>query len=150
MSYKVGDRVRIKSLEWYNKNKNRYGSVECGFYCFTKEMSAHCGQVMTISNKLQLNGGILIMEKDSHFWTNQMIEGLAGEELYKWYSIKDEGEYWTDYDLCIKDEVYSNNISKISTVVTDGTSIYTYDICPYGWGLMAKYGDWKYMRIKID
>lgn len=146
-SYNVGDRVRIKSLEWYNENKDRYGNIECGFYCFTKEMSVYCGQVMTISDKL--NHGILKMEKDSHLWTNQMIEGLV-EELYTWYPIVDDGEYWTDYDLCIKDEIYSNDISRISTVVTDGTSVYTYSICPYGWGQMAKQGNWRYMRIKID
>ena len=146
--YNKGDRVRIKSLDWYNENKDRYGSVECGFYFFTKEMSAYCGKVMTISDKL--NQGILKMENDSHFWTNQMIESLAGEELYKWYPIVDEGEYWTDYDLCIKDEVYGENITRVATVVTDGTSLYTYDICPYGWGQMAKHGNWRYMRIKID
>ena len=146
--YNKGDKVRIKSLDWYNENKDRYGSVECGFYCFTKEMSVHCGQIMTISDKL--NSGIMKMENDSHFWTNQMIESLAGEELYKWYPIKDDGEYWTDYDLCIKDEVYCENITRVATVVTDGTSLYTYNICPYGWGQMAKHGNWRYMRIKLN
>lgn len=28
MKYKVGDKVRIKSLDWYNKNKNKYGDVD--------------------------------------------------------------------------------------------------------------------------
>ena len=141
--YNKCDRVRIKSLDWYNENKDRYGCVECGFYCFTKEMSVHCGQIMTISDKL--NGGIMKMENDSHFWTNQMIESLAGEELYKWYPIVDEGEYWTDYD-----EAYSENITRISTIVTNGTSIYTYEECPCSWGSMAKTGNWKYMRVEIN
>ena len=69
------------------------------------------------------------------------------EELYKWYPIVDEGEYWTDYDL------YSVNLDtfeKISTVVSNGTTLYTYEECPLGWGTMAKQGSWKYMRIKID
>ena len=146
--YNKGDRVRIKSLDWYNENKDRYGSVECGFYCFTKEMSAYCGQLMTITHVSSI--GIMKMEEDSHYWTNQMIESLAREERYKWYPRVDDGEYWTDYDLCIKDEVYSENITRVATVVTDGTSLYTYDICPYGWGQMAKHGNWRYMRIKID
>lgn len=93
----------------------------------------------------KLNGGIMKMENDSHFQTNRVIESLAGEELYKWYPIKDDGEYWTDYD-----EVYSENITKISTIVTNGTSIYTYEECPCSWDSMAKSGNWKYMRIKID
>ena len=73
------------------------------------------------------------------------------EEFYKWYPIVDEGEYWTDFDLYIKNEIYySQEMTKISTIVTDGTSVYTYDLCPYGWGQMAKIGNWKYMRIKLD
>ena len=30
------------------------------------------------------------------------------EELYKWYPIVDEGEYWTDYDT----SVYRDDIEK--------------------------------------
>lgn len=142
-SYNIGDRVRIKSLEWYNENKDRYGSIECGFYCFTKEMSVYCGQVMAISDKL--NHGILKMEKDSHLWTDQMIEDLV-EELYTWYPIVDEGEYWTEYDINSSDEYRP----KIATIVTDGIRIYTREECTIGWGTMARSGNWKYMRIKID
>ena len=69
------------------------------------------------------------------------------EELYKWYPIVDDGEYWTDYDL------YSVNLDtfeKISTIVSDGEHLYTYHDCNLGWGTMAKQGCWKYMRIKLD
>lgn len=71
---------------------------------------------------------------------------MIKEELYKWYPIVDEGEYWTDYDTSI----YRDNIEKISTIVTNGKDVWTYSECNLGWGTMAKQGDWKYMRIKID
>ena len=70
---------------------------------------------------------------------------MIKEELGTWYPIVDEGEYWTDYDL---NESY--NVPKIKTVVTNGQVLWTHNTCPLGWGTMAKLGDWKYMRVKID
>lgn len=69
------------------------------------------------------------------------------EELYKWYPIVDEGEYWTDYDIAYTKR---DEFEKISTIVSTGTVLYTYEECPFGWGTMAKAGNWKYMRIKLD
>lgn len=68
------------------------------------------------------------------------------EELYKWYPIVDEGEYWTDYDISWSTK---DGIKKICTIVSDGTVLYSYKECRVGWGTMAKMG-WKYMRIKLD
>lgn len=68
------------------------------------------------------------------------------EELYKWYPIVDEGEYWTDYDTA----VYRDDIEKISTIVSNGITLYTYEECSLGWGTMAKSGNWKYMRIRVE
>lgn len=73
---------------------------------------------------------------------------IMKEELYKWYPIVDEGEYWTDYDIVIQEEHHITE--KIKTVVTDGIVLWTYKQCYLGWGTMAKVGNWKYMRIKID
>jgi hypothetical protein len=69
------------------------------------------------------------------------------EELYKWYPIVDEGEYWTDYDTAYTKR---DEFEKISTIVSTGTTLYTYEECPFGWGTMAKSGNWRYMRIKLD
>lgn len=33
MRFKVGDRIKIKGLDWYNANKDKYGSVGCFNVC---------------------------------------------------------------------------------------------------------------------
>ena len=68
------------------------------------------------------------------------------EELYKWYPIIDEGEYWTDYDIT---PFSHKGVVKIGTSVSNGKKIYTVDNRPLGWSTMAKSGEWKYMRILL-
>ena len=77
MKYKVGDRVKIKSLDWYNKNKDELGKV--GYFTF--EMRKFCGQILIISEKLS---NFYCMENiDSYIWTDEMIEGLVEDETPK-------------------------------------------------------------------
>ena len=42
MKYKVGDQVKIQSLDWYNENKDEYGYVRCIDFLFTPEHSKYC------------------------------------------------------------------------------------------------------------
>ena len=86
IKYKVGDRVKIQSLERYNKYKNRYGDINYGCeteILFTSEMSSFCGQVATITRVLYI-GGVrfyhLAEDKGVHLWVNGMFEGLVEEE----------------------------------------------------------------------
>ena len=76
MKYKVGDRVKVKSLDWYNKNKNELGEVDCGIHVFSRMMFIFCGKVVTIK---KADSGIYdIMEDNGYFfWTDDMFEGLA-------------------------------------------------------------------------
>lgn len=75
------------------------------------------------------------------------------EKLYKWYPIVDEGEYWLDDEINPKVDpetlrrIYKDNIV---TIVTNGEFLFNHSTCLLGWGTMAKQGNWKYMRIKID
>lgn len=46
MKHKVGDKVRIKSKEWYEENKDEFGVIDsCSF---TETMQHYCGKVATI------------------------------------------------------------------------------------------------------
>ena len=49
-SLKIGDTVKIKSIDWYNANKDRFGNMKCGGVIFISEMSELCGKLFTIRN----------------------------------------------------------------------------------------------------
>lgn len=51
MKFKVGDKVRVKSLEWYNSNKNAEGKVYkdgISSIYFTEGMTFWCGKIVQI------------------------------------------------------------------------------------------------------
>lgn len=78
MGYKVGDRVRIKSLDWYEKNKDLCGVVhyDVSGFSFPHQMSRFCGEVLTIE---VISGPTIKMIEDNGLWAwhEKMIEGLA-------------------------------------------------------------------------
>lgn len=78
--YKIGDKVRVKSLDWYKSNKNEYDSVVLGGIRpgFTHSMSIYCGKVMTIVDVDSEYGDYTMMEDNGRFcWDDEMIEGLV-------------------------------------------------------------------------
>lgn len=77
MRYKKGDRVKIKSLKWYNENKDQHGRVACGYHVFTEEMSKFCGCTMIVCNRTNL--GVMTMGGSASYWTDEMIEGIADD-----------------------------------------------------------------------
>lgn len=45
LRYKVGDKVLIKSKEWFNTQpKNEDGNIDFGYIIFNKRMINHCGE----------------------------------------------------------------------------------------------------------
>ena len=83
MKYKVGDKVVIKSADWYYNNRDEIGQVDCGGTCFIfiSSMITFCGQIVTISSvhpslefyRIKEDGG-------TFYWTDEMIEGIFSEE----------------------------------------------------------------------
>ena len=81
MKYKIGDKVRIKSLDWYNQNKDENGFVLCGNRIFDNYMSVFCGSVVTICGEYSYYCGYDIREDmQCRTWTDDMFEGLADAE----------------------------------------------------------------------
>ena len=80
MKYKEGDRVRIRSKEWYDSNKNKFGKVWTrsltGDYmiCFDHDFVKYCGKVAEIFSVERDN---YALKGIPYAWTDEMIEGLA-------------------------------------------------------------------------
>ena len=68
MKYKVGDKVQIKSLDWYEKNKDKYGYIDCGDFLMNFEKSQLCGKIVTISSISDVTDSYGI-EEDNGLWT---------------------------------------------------------------------------------
>ena len=80
MKRNIGDRVRIKSYDWYKENKDTDGKVwtSGGQIPFDKCMSEWCGKVMTISH-VRVDHYTMV-EDLVGYWSDEMIEGLVEEE----------------------------------------------------------------------
>jgi hypothetical protein len=79
MKYKEGDRVKIKSIDWYNENKDKNGHVKCGTATFDVNMQIYCGSITTIYAVDEI-GYDLDVDWGQNVWTDEMIEGLVEEE----------------------------------------------------------------------
>ena len=78
MKYKVGDKVIIKSLDWYYENRDKIDQIDCGNVCFARNMATLCGKIVTISSILPMLEVYRIKEDDGEFnWTDEMIERLV-------------------------------------------------------------------------
>ena len=115
MNYKKGDKVIIKSREWYDENKDEYGiitfSAGRGGCCFTEQDVCFCGRVVTI--KYEGYGYYLIVEDERGYaWIDEMIEGPST-------SIYNEGDIVGVYG-------YESDV-RIEEVRWDGAS-YSYKV----------------------
>ena len=87
MKYKVGDKVRINSLDWYNKHKNNYGHVVCGNYCLNSYNKHWCGKIVTIE---AVYSDCYIVKENGAYWNDKMIEGLVEDETKPKFKVGDK------------------------------------------------------------
>ena len=100
MSLKVGDKVRIKSKEWYDKNKDENGEIKKNDIVFGKYYSEFCGLTMDINSLKDDMYYLLTISKNGHFesailccedWFEPIRDGwLSTDEDYKLYIHSDE------------------------------------------------------------
>jgi len=73
MKYKVGDKVKIRSKEWYEKSKDEYGDVECDSDIFIGAMNVYCGMDAII--KADEDGRYsLDIDSMKWHWSEEMFE----------------------------------------------------------------------------
>ena len=74
MKFKVGDKVRIKSKDWYEKNRNFGRYIGLPLDDFNYLMAKHCGEIATITEILEDSVYKIDIDKDNFNWTDKMFE----------------------------------------------------------------------------
>ena len=95
MKYKPGDKVKIKSLDWYETNKCG-DRVMCDSLAFLEMMTEWCGKELTIDLIYTDHWGSgYIMKEPNIQWrfNDGMIEGLADEQQNKMISLNKAKEW---------------------------------------------------------
>lgn len=113
MKYNIGDKVKVKSQEWYEDHANYISEVECGTTVFIPDMKSYCGTTVTIMKRFSHIKCYAIKEDNGvHYWNDEMFE--CGDESdmkefsAKVLNIKDEiivpdnCEVWDDQGNVIK------------------------------------------------
>lgn len=82
MSYNVGNKVRIKSVEWYDKNKNKDGVVDLGgdIFSFVAPMAEYLGKEATITTIVDDGVYLIDLDGGNAYWVDEMFEGLVSVE----------------------------------------------------------------------
>ena len=74
LKFKVGDKVRVKSLEWYDSNKNAEGKVYKNGISdihFSEGMTFWCGKIVQIK---KIYGDTYIVDGSFCYWQDWMFE----------------------------------------------------------------------------
>jgi hypothetical protein len=95
--FNVGDKVLVKSLDWYNENKDEDGIVHvpCNF---VRGMSELCGKVLTITHR---SWNSYSVKENGFSWSDQMFErALSPVEVFA--ETKDVKYLPKTYEECCK------------------------------------------------
>lgn len=75
----AGTRLRVKSINWYNRYKCDDGSVQVQ-YVFVEDMSKHCGKIVTCARKV---GDRIELKEDNgrYSWSSAMFDQVYIEPI---------------------------------------------------------------------
>ena len=89
MRYDIGDKVLIKSIDWYDVNKDHLGEIWFHNGIFLENMAKYCGKICTIEQVTKYGYKLKGIPYD---WNDKMIEGL----------VEKKGEHISDNDKIIQ------------------------------------------------
>ena len=83
---KEGDKVRVKSLRWYDENKRVYYGVDNGVHTegntFVSDMKIYCGQEATITRYESDQAFRIDLDDDQWWWTIGMVESIDSPKCH--------------------------------------------------------------------
>ena len=72
LNFQVGDKVRVKPLEWFNnQQKNESGGIKGGDYTFVRGMQQFCGKILKVTKVLQSS---YCVDSNRFYWQDWMLE----------------------------------------------------------------------------
>lgn len=74
--------MRIKSVEWYDANKDKDGVVNLGgdIFSFVAPMAKYLGKEATITEIVDDGVYLIDLDGGNAYWVDEMFEGLVSEE----------------------------------------------------------------------
>ena len=144
MKHKVGDTVTIKSLDWYNKNKDEDGCVgEEHISIFICDMSEYCGMKAKITAVLD-DYYVIDIDNGKWCWCDYMFED--GIRFIKKKNITEPIVINNDYVLSDK----LNSIEELDELEKDKECIawYNSDTSIYTIWSAFLVKDWSYSILK--
>jgi hypothetical protein len=113
LKYKIGDKVKVKSHEWYEDNANYLSEIECGNTVFIPDMKCYCGTTVTIMKRFSHIKCYSIEEDNGvHYWSDEMFECGDDSDMKEFAAkvlnikneiiVPDNCEVWDDQGNVIK------------------------------------------------
>lgn len=104
--YKVGNKIRIKSIEWYKSNCDDLGFVRFSPINFNPKMQEYCGREAVITEASKSGEYRLDIDSSEWMWTEEMFEETGSKkndrkddkvmmELLPWPELEEIAKVYT-------------------------------------------------------
>ena len=126
LKFEVGDKVRVKSLKWYNRTRGLSGCIMQG-RIFTKDMIEYCGKILTIE---AVCTDYYAVEGNSNYWQDWMLEDEAVTEIEtKEMTLKEAQDFVNKKKIICLSEEETIKVQKKLFELEIGWSIRGKEVC---------------------